>query len=141
MDKYLEDSYRRKCRRVITNYFYNKINNSPYPNHICAFFIKMIHFIMPFITYVIYIYAPLWLAMFTLLLSIISWTMFNYLKGCFISNIEYKLDRHDFVNIVDPYLVIFGYPINHDTRFDGTKYLVTLYFIISFMLLFIRWKM
>jgi hypothetical protein len=141
MEKYFDDSYRKKHKKNIVNYFYHKIDESSYPNHICAFVIKMVHFITPFLSYVVYAFAPLWLAMFTLVGSILSWLLFIYFKGCFVSNIEYKLDSNNFVNIIDPYLVILGYPVNPETRYDGTVYLVMLYFMTSFILLYIRLKM
>ena len=141
MENYLDDTYRRKCRKELVNFFFNIIDGSSYPNHICAFVIKMVHFITPFLTFFVYMFAPLWLAIFTLLLSFVSWTLFNYLKGCFVSNIEYKLDSNNFVNIIDPYLVIMGYPINAETRYSGTIYLVMLYYMSSFILLYIRMKL
>ena len=140
-DKYFEDTYRRNCRKELANYIYQKIDDAPYPNHICAFVIKAIHLITPQLTYLIYLFAPLGLGMFTLILSLLSWTLFIYLKGCFVSNIEYKLNSDHFVNIVDPYLVIFGYPVNSETRYDVTVYLVMFYFITSFIILYIRLKM
>jgi len=144
MNKYFEEPYRRNCRKELANYIYQKINDatdSGSHNHIWAFVIKAFHFTAGLATTFIYIYGPLWLSLLTLVVSLFLWGVFIYLKGCFVSNIEYKLDNHNFINVIDPYLVLFGYPINEDTRYIGTLQLVVFYFSIAFTVLYFRLKM
>ncbi len=142
MDKYFEDSYRRKCRKDLANYFYQNINDpTGQYNHIWAFVIKAFHFTVPIYACLIYISAPIWLGLFTLVLSLCSWSLFMYLKGCFVSNVEYKLNSDNFINIIDPYLVMCGYPITEETRYNGTQYIVLIHFIIAFAILYFRLKM
>jgi len=142
MDKYFEDSYRRNCRKDLANYFYQNINDpTGQYNHIWAFVIKSFHFTVPIYACLIYLCGPLWLGLFTLVLSICSWCLFMYLKGCFVSNVEYKLNSDNFINIIDPYLVMCGYPITEDTRYNGTQYIVLIHFIIAFAILYFRLKM
>lgn len=142
MDKYFEDSYRRNCRKDLANYFYQNINDpTGQYNHIWAFVIKAIHFTVPIYACLIYLSGPIWLGLFTLVLSICSWCLFMYLKGCFLSNVEYKLNSDNFINIIDPYLVICGYPITEETRYNGTQYIVLIHFIIAFAILYFRLKM
>ena len=142
MDKYFEDSYRRNCRKDLANYFYQNINDpTGQYNHIWAFVIKAIHFTVPIYACLIYLSGPIWLGLFTLILSICSWCLFMYLKGCFVSNVEYKLNSDNFINIIDPYLVMCGYPITEDTRYNGTQYIVLIHFIIAFAILYFRLKM
>lgn len=142
MDKYFEDSYRRNCRKDLANYFYQNINDpTGQYNHIWAFVIKSFHFTVPIYACLIYLCGPLWLGLFTLILSICSWCLFMYLKGCFVSNVEYKLNSDNFINIIDPYLVMCGYPITEDTRYNGTQYIVLIHFIIAFAILYFRLKM
>jgi hypothetical protein len=142
MDKYFEDSYRRKCRKDLANYFYQNINDpTGQYNHIWAFVIKAFHFTVPIYACLIYLCGPLWLGLITLFLSLCSWSLFMYLKGCFVSNVEYKLNSDNFINIIDPYLVMSGYPITEETRYKGTQYIVLIHFIIAFAILYFRLKM
>ena len=141
MDTYFDMEYRKKCRKQLVNYLYNKIIDTKYPKNICAFAIKAFHFMLPYMSYIVFIFSPLWISSIALSISIMICVLFYYLNGCFLSNLEYRLDSRDFVNIVDPYLVMFGYTTDSKTRYDGTLYLVTAYFSISFMILYIRMKM
>ena len=141
MDTYFDMDYRKKCRKQLVNYLYNKIIDTSYPPNISAFVMKAIHFMIPYIVYIICLFAPLWLGIFALVVSLLFWGLFTYLNGCFLSNIEYKLDNDRFINIIDPYLVMFGYPISHENRYNGTSYLVYLYFVILFSILYIRFKL
>jgi hypothetical protein len=142
MDKYFEDSYRRNCRKDMANYFYQNINDpTGQYNHMWAFVIKAFHFTVPIYACLIYLCGPIWLGLFTLVLSICSWSLFMYLKGCFLSNVEYKLNSDNFINIIDPYLVMCGYPITEETRYNGTQYIVLIHFIIAFAILYFRLKM
>jgi hypothetical protein len=141
-DMYFEDTYRRNCRKMLADFFYQKINNIPGPyNHIWAFVIKSIHFTGGFMAGFIYLFGPMWLSLITLVVSLFFWGLFLYLNGCFVSNVEYKLDSTNFINVIDPYLVIFGYPINEETRYSGTLHLVVFYFSAAFTVLYLRLKM
>ena len=141
MDTYFDMEYRKKCRKQLVNYLYNKIIDTSYPPNISAFVMKAIHFMIPYIVYMICLFAPLWLGIVALVVSLLFWCLFTYLNGCFLSNIEYKLDSDRFINIIDPYLVMFGYPMNDENRYSGTIYLVYLYFAIVFSILYIRFKL
>lgn len=141
MDTYFDMEYRKKCRKQLVNYLYNKIIDTSYPPNISAFVMKAIHFMIPYIVYMICLFAPLWLGIVALVVSLLFWCLFTYLNGCFLSNIEYKLDSDRFINIIDPYLVMFGYPMNDENRYSGTIYLVYLYFAILFSILYIRFKL
>jgi hypothetical protein len=125
----------------LVNYLYKKFQNTNTPPHIWAFVIKAIHFTIGYFTNLIYIFAPLGFSIFTLVVSLCFWSLFLYLKGCFLSNIEYKLDKHNFINIIDPYLVMFNYPINDETRHTGTWYIVSIYFSFAFAIIYFRLKM
>jgi len=141
MNTLFDMEYRKKYRKQLVNYLYDKILDTSYPPNISAFVVKAIHFMIPYIVYIICLLAPLWLGIVALVVSLLFWGLFTYLNGCFLSNIEYKLDSDRFINIIDPYLVMFGYPINDENRYNGTIYLVYLYFSIIFSILYIRFKM
>lgn len=141
MNTLFDMEYRKKYRKQLVNYLYDKILDTSYPPNICAFVVKAIHFMIPYIVYIICSFAPLWLGIVALVVSLLFWGLFIYLNGCFLSNIEYKLDSDRFINIIDPYLVMFGYPISDENRYSGTIYLVYLYFSIVFSILYIRFKL
>lgn len=141
MDTYLDESYRRSRRKELVNYLYKKFQNTNTPPHIWAFVIKSIHFTIGYFAILIYIFAPLAFSIFTLIISLGFWSLFLYLKGCFLSNVEYKLDKHKFINIIDPYLAMFSYPINDETQYTGTLYMVSLYFSFAFVIIYFRLKM
>lgn len=141
MNTWFDLEYRKKYRKQLVTYLYEKILDTSYPPNISAFVMKAIHFMIPYIVYIICLFAPLWLGIFALVVSLLFWGLFTYLSGCFLSNIEYKLDSDRFINIIDPYLVMFGYPISDENRYNGTSYLVYLYFTIVFSILYIRFKM
>ena len=141
MNSFFDIEYRKNCRKRMVSWLYEKIINTNYPPNLSAFSIKAFHFMLPYMIYLILIFSPMWLSLLALGMSFLVWSLFNYFKGCFLSNLEYKLDSDNFVNIVDPYLVMFGYPINNQTRYDATVYLVMLFFSISFIILYIRLKL
>lgn len=136
-----DDSYRRNKRKELVNYLYDKLTNTGTPHHILAFVAKAIHFTIPYFTFLIYLFAPIGFSVFTLVVALCCWSMFMYLKGCFLSNVEYKLDSRDFINIIDPYLSAIDYPINDETRHTWTWYLVILYFASAFITIYLRLKM
>jgi hypothetical protein len=141
MNTFFNMEYRKKYRKQIVTYLYEKIIDTAYPPNIAAFVIKTFHFVIPYIVYIICLFAPIWLGIFALVISLLFWGLFLYLNGCFLSNLEYKLDSERFINIIDPYLVMFGYPMNDENRYNGTSYLVYLYFAIVFSILYIRLKL
>lgn len=141
MYRYFEDSYRRNCRKKLANYFYQIINGSTGEhNHIWAFIIKSIHFSSPLIFLSIYLFAPLWICLPTMVMFAGTICSFIYLKGCLVSTIEYKLNNVKFVNIVDPFLLLCGYPINNDTRHIISQYILALQFIGVLAILYFRFK-
>jgi hypothetical protein len=141
MNTFFNIEYRKKYRKQIVAYLYDKIVDTSYPPNISAFVIKTFHFMIPYLIYLICLFAPLWLGIFALVVSLVFWCLFLYLNGCFLSNLEYKLDSERFINIIDPYLVMFGYSINSENLYNMTFYLAYLYFAIVFSILYIRLKL
>lgn len=141
MSYIFDDSYRRSKRKELVKFFYEKIANTGISHHILAFVVKAIHFTFSYFTFLIYLFAPIGFSIFTLVIALCFWFMFIYLKGCFLSNVEYKLNSNDFINIIDPYLSALEYPINDETRYMWTWYLAMLYFSFAFVAIYIRLKM
>ena len=136
MTDYFDIEYRKKCRKRLVEYLYDLLIRTNIPHPILAFVLKSCHFLISYIIALLVIFAPLPIGIIFTGLSLITFGLFFYFKGCFVSQLEYKLNGKDFINIVDPYLVMFGYTTDSKTRYDGTLYLVTAYFSISFMILY-----
>lgn len=141
MNHYFEDAFRRKCRKRLVNFIYQKIINTGYSRRLAAFVLNAWHFTLPQLTLLIYCFSPLPFGIFVLCGSFFFLGLFIYLKGCFISNIEYKLDNASNVNVIEPYLAIMGYPINNDTLYSTTLYLAFIYIAVTLVILYCRLKM
>lgn len=139
MFPFLSLENRKKQRRNIVNYIYYILNKSSCSNKLWAFMIKSWHFTFPWYLF-IFIFIPgkfnsclfcyCFLAFFVLL--------YIYLHGCFITHLEYKLYSKNFINIVDPYLILFNQPCNNITRFYGTFVIAIIYFIVVTIILYYR---
>jgi hypothetical protein len=131
--------YRKKCRKRLVEYLYGLLirTNIPYP--ILAFVLKATHFFISYFILLLVIFMPLPVCFLLTCLSILTFGLFLYFKGCFLSQLEYKLDDKDFINIVDLYLAIVGWDINEENRYTITMYVVYLYFATLFSILY--WRM
>ena len=66
--------------------------------------------------------------------------LYIYLKGCFISHLEYKLYKKKFINIVDPYLILLNDDITNENRYKGTLIIALLFMCFVLSILFYRIK-
>jgi len=135
---YFDITYRKTLRKRLVNTIYDRLIKTNYPPEIMAFMIKAHHFTFPLPTYFIYLFAPLQLIYIVLFIQFIFLGLFIYLYGCFVTHLEYKLNKKKFINIIDPYLMYFDYPLNNDTRHFGTMCVVTVYFISILPILYFR---
>jgi hypothetical protein len=140
MTDFFSIEYRKSCRKYLADKVYTFFNNSTISNKIWAFLIKMIHFLMPFVLILITLYASFSICVILMIITVLIFFMFNYLQGCFLSQVEYKLYNKDFINVVDIYLAILGWDINDETRKTITIYAVIVYHIIIFTILYIRFN-
>ena len=138
MIKYFEESYRKECRTQLVDFIYNRLIQTKYPNNILAFMIKAWHFTFAYLTIIIFLFAPLWVGFVFTIVLLIFLALYFYLKGCFISHLEYKLDSNGFINIVDPYLIAMNYNITNENRYIGSSIIAILYFCITLPILFYR---
>ena len=139
MTDYFDIEYRKKCRKKLVEYLYELLIRTNIPHPILAFVIKACHFLISYITILLVIFAPLSIGIILTTLSILTFGMFFYFTGCFLSQLEYKLNGKDFLNIVDPYLAIVGWDITDENRYTITMYVVYLYFATLFSILY--WRM
>ena len=140
MYKYFDESYRKDCRKQLVNYIYNKLKKTKCPTKIWAFIIKACHFTFPYLTLIVFLSTPIWIGIITLFMVLFFLLMYIYLKGCFVSHLEYKLNKKNFINIVDPYLILIDYPINNESRYIGTFIIGLFYFSLIILILYIRLK-
>jgi hypothetical protein len=140
MTDYFDIEYRKKCRKKLVDSIYGYLTtNTKVPHRIWAFVIKSCHFLISYVIVLLTLFAPLPIGFIMTGLSIITFGLFFYFKGCFVSQLEYKLHDKDFINIVDPYLTVVGWDINDENRYTITMYVVYLYFAILFSILY--WRM
>ena len=138
MTDYFDIEYRKKCRKRLVEYLYDLLIRTNIPHPILAFVLKSCHFLISYIIALLVIFAPLPIGIIFTGLSLITFGLFFYFKGCFFSQLEYKLHDKDFINIVDPYLAIVGWDINDENRYTITMYIVCFYFAILFSILYWR---
>jgi hypothetical protein len=139
MTDYFDIEYRKKCRKRLVEYLYELLIRTNIPHPILAFVLKSSHFLISYIIALLVIFAPLPIGLIFTGLSLITFVLFFYFKGCFVSQLEYKLNGKDFINIVDPYLAIVGWDITDENRYTITMYVVYLYYAILFSILY--WRM
>jgi hypothetical protein len=135
---YFDITYRTNLRKKLVNMIYNQLIKTGYPHDILALTLKAHHLTTPFTTIIIYLFAPLYLSYIVCGILLLFLILYVYLHGCFISHLEYKLHSKDFINIADPILMLFNYPINKENQYLATLYATISYFIIVFFILYIR---
>tara|TARA_B100001059_G_scaffold182121_1_gene183252 strand:- start:25 stop:450 length:426 start_codon:yes stop_codon:yes gene_type:complete len=138
MIKYFEESYRKDCRKRLVDFLYNYLIQTRYPNDIIAFMIKSWHFTFAYMAVVILLFAPISIGIILTIFLLFYLILFFYLKGCFVSHLEYKLNNHNFINIVDPYIISMNYDITNENRYIGTMAIALVYFCITIPVLFYR---
>lgn len=136
--QYFDPDYRKNLRRRIVNYLYDNLMKTKLPPDIMAFMIKAHHFTFPLATYFLFMFAPLTITYVVYAILFVFFVLYVYLKGCFVSHLEYKLNNKDFINIADPILILFNYPINKETQYLATFYATIAYFAGAFAILHIR---
>ncbi len=137
---YFDDRFRKECRTNLVNFCYNKLKNTKCSRKIWAFIIKAWHFTFPYMAMFIFIFGKLNIALFLFGLLIMAFLLYIYLKGCFISHLEYKLYSKNYINIIDPYLICLDYPITNENRYWTTLYIALSYFLIVILILYVRLK-
>lgn len=138
MTHYFDINYRKNLRKQIVDSLYNYLKSTRFPPDIMAFMIKAHHFTFPLATYFIFLYAPMFIVYTLFFIEFIFTILYIYLRGCFVSHLEYKLHKENFINISDPILLLFDYPINKENQFKATLYSVIVYFISVIFILLIR---
>ncbi len=135
---YLSKEFRRKQRRDLTYIILEYINYYNMPHHVIEFVIKSFHFQHIFLSYFSLLFLPKIAFINVFWVSLFLFSLFFYLDGCVLSNVEYKLckNKKKFINIIDPLLYVLGKEINTNNRYFYTLYFALVYFaccIIKFV--------
>jgi hypothetical protein len=86
---------------------------------------------------IVMLLAPHYVAITTLISVILVMLMYIYLDGCFLSSLEYKINKSD-ITIADPLIMIFGDDITHNNRFWYSIITIILYVIIAICVTYYR---
>lgn len=128
-----------KYRTLLIDFIIKRLDMINIPNNIKAFLIKSLHFHAPVGGFLFMIMTRFRLAVIIYMSFIISFILFIYFRGCFLTIIEYKLDNDNFINIVDPYLHLNGMEITDENRYYITMYIAIIYIVVSSWLLLYKY--
>lgn len=128
-----------KYRTLLIDFIIKRLDMINIPNKIKAFLIKSLHFHAPVGGFLFMIMTRFRLAVIIYMSFIISFILFIYFRGCFLTIIEYKLDNDNFINIVDPYLHLNGMEITDENRYYITMYIAIIYIVVSSWLLLYKY--
>ena len=107
------------------------------PNKVIAFIIKGCHMFTPLFFFMIFLLAPVPIAIISLTPLFVALWLYLYFNGCFITTVENKLDPGG-INIIDPYLYYLGVEITDKNRHYYTLQISGIYFAIVAPMLLIR---
>ena len=130
---------RTTLRKSLVNYFYDALkSDKEETNKMTAFTIKSVHFMIPFVLVPLAVLSPIWLVYGYLIFCVVTKLSFWYLNGCFLSSVEYKLNKDVDINVVDPLVSVVGERISKKTRIEVTLKATNL--LIAFLIATIIWK-
>ena len=140
MTSFFSKSTRKQFRKKIVTFLYDLIKISKVNENVVSYVIKSWHFVFPYMSFLIYMSAPIVLGYTLLIILLLFWGLFLYLEGCFLSYLEFKLNKESYVNVMDPYLLLGGCELTNENRYNMTILIVNFYFLISFLIVYIRLK-
>lgn len=132
--------YRKAVKQKLVNKLYEIYQNRRDPRYsddLQVFVMKSLHMHHPINCMLIMWLAPKWAAMFTYWTIICVLIMFIYLYGCFLSSLEYKINKLD-VTIADPVIMLFGGDITPANRVSYSITTIVIYLLIATSLLLYR---
>ena len=132
------------CRKRVKNYIvdtllslYHKYKDNRYSDDLVVFFVKSCHMHHPINCMLMMWLGPYWFAMMTYYTILAVLVMFIYLKGCFLSSLEYKMNKLD-ITIADPLIMLFGDDITPENRVTYSITTIVIYLIFATALLLYR---
>jgi hypothetical protein len=110
------------------------------PNKIKAFIIKSMHMQAPINGFALIILSNFRVGICIYLVFVLVFILFFYFNGCFITIVEYKLDKENFINIADPYLYMTNSELTDENRYYSIIYIGIFYMIVSTWILLYKFK-
>ena len=132
--------YRKHIKHKLVNAlydFYQQHKVDRYSDDLVAFFIKACHMYHPITCTLLICFAPKWLALTTYFSVIGVILLFLYIDGCFLSMLEYKINRMD-VNIADVIIMLFKDDITPANRITYSILSFLVYMILTSVILLCR---
>lgn len=133
-------TYRKQVKQKLVNTLYNyykQYNNNRYSDELVGFFIKATHMYHPITCLFVMWNANYTISMFTFLSILCVFFMFIYLNGCFLSALEYKINKQD-ITIADPIIMLCNDTINYKNRVAYSIVTIGTYLLFCVALLLYR---
>lgn len=124
-------------KKKLVKYCLDGLYNLKTPNKVIAFIIKGCHMFTPLFFFMIFMLAPVPIAVISLIPLFVALWLYLYFNGCFITTVENKLDPGG-INIIDPYLYYLGVDITDKNRHYYTLQISGIYFAIVTPILLMR---
>jgi hypothetical protein len=136
---YFSTEGRTTLRKCLVNNLYESLKSDNEENNkMMSFAIKSVHFMIPFVMVPLAVLSPIWLVYGYLIFCVVTKLTFWYLNGCFLSSVEYKLNKDIDINVVDPLVVAIGEKVTSKSRIEVTLKATNL--LIAFLIATIIWK-
>lgn len=131
---------RKKAKNKIVNGLYDlylKYKDDRYSDDLIVFLIKSLHMHHPVYCMGAVCFGPKIQAIFTYITVILVLIAFIYLNGCFLSALEYKINKQD-VTIADPIIMLFRDDITLENRIFYSISTIGLYLFFALVVLICR---
>lgn len=132
--------YRKNVKNKLVNYLYSlylRNKDDRYSDDLIVFTIKALHLVHPLNCLVVMFFAPKIISITTFFSVVLVLIMFIYLDGCFLSSLEYKINKLD-VTIADPMIMLFKDDITTENRIFYSITTIIIYLIFSLLILYFR---
>ena len=127
-------------RDTIVKVILNILDKINLPNKIKAFIIKSMHMQAPINGFTLIVLSNFRVGICIYLVFVFVFILFFYFNGCFITIVEYKLDKENFINIADPYLYMTNSELTDENRYYSIIYIGIFYMIVSTWILLYKYK-
>lgn len=127
-------------RDTIVKVILNILDKINLPNKIKAFIIKSMHMQAPINGFTLIVLSNFRVGICIYLVFVFVFILFFYFNGCFITIVEYKLDKENFINIADPYLYMTNSELTDENRYYSIIYIGIFYMIVSTWILLYKFK-
>lgn len=125
------------CRQRLANMVVSLIRRTNLGDDIGGFLLKVWHFNAPWILVINAAVLPRVGALISLFTMTVALGLYLVLGGCFLSDAENKLGVGD-LNVVDPYIRLFGQTIDAQTRYDFTVFGAYFAYVLVLSILHLR---